>query len=207
MIGLGAGGAPTDQAMWGLDPWAPGERADRFAEYVEVVDLLTRSEPPDFDGRWYRTSGALMAPGCAEDPRPPLLLAAHGPRTLAVAARFADTWNTYGPTLADAVDQGRQLDEACAAIDRDPATIRRSVLLGLGPDTSWATAEEFEARVLQWHDAGFRDVVFYDPPYAREGVPVAPPEVVNEILEGEPSPDCEPADQSSAWPPCGRRRR
>lgn len=62
-IGLGAGGAPTDQARWGVGDWTSGERAARFAEYVDLVDRLTREEEVSFDGQWYRAEGALMAPG------------------------------------------------------------------------------------------------------------------------------------------------
>lgn len=181
-IGLGAGGASSDQDMWGVEAWGPRERVERFAEYVELVDHLARQDETSFDGRWYRTTGALMAPGFVQRPRPPLLLAAHGPRTLAVAARFADTWNTFGPTLTEGIDQSRLLDEACAAVDRDPARIRRSVLLGLAGGTAWATPSEFHDRVLEWHEAGFRDFFFYDPPYARAGVSCAPPAAVDEIL-------------------------
>ena len=51
-IGLGAGGAPMDQAMWGVDEWSPLERAERFAEYVELLDHLSREQKVTFAGRW-----------------------------------------------------------------------------------------------------------------------------------------------------------
>ncbi|MDQ3475748.1 MAG: LLM class flavin-dependent oxidoreductase [Actinomycetota bacterium] len=69
-LGLGAGGAPTDQMMWGVDDWAPRERADRFAECVELVDALCRGDDVNFLGRWYETSGARTAPGFVQVPRP-----------------------------------------------------------------------------------------------------------------------------------------
>lgn len=181
-VGLGAGGAPTDQAMWGVDDWTPRERAERFAEYVELVDRLTREDEVTFAGRWYAATGARMAPGCVQRPRPPLLLAAHGRRTLAVAARHADTWNAFGPTLDDGRDLSRALDDACVAIGRDPAEITRSVLLGLTDGTAWTTAAQLEERVVAWHAAGFREFLFYDPPYARAGVPCAEPAVVEQVL-------------------------
>jgi alkanesulfonate monooxygenase SsuD/methylene tetrahydromethanopterin reductase-like flavin-dependent oxidoreductase (luciferase family) len=181
-IGLGAGGAPTDQPMWGVEEWSPRERAERFAEYVDLVDRLTREDEVTAPGRWYRADGAVMAPGFVQRPRPPFTLAAHGPRTMAVAARHADTWNTFGPGLDDGRQLSAELDVACAAIGRDPATIRRSVLLGLTDGTAWTTAAELADRVREWHTAGFREVIFYDPPYARAGVPCAPPEAVDEVL-------------------------
>lgn len=181
-VGLGAGGRPTDQTMWGVEDWSPAERADRFAEYVELVDRLMREDEVTHSGQWYRTEAAAMAPGFVQQPRPPLLLAAHGPKTLAVAARFADVWNTFGPTLDHAVANSRVLDEACARIGRDPAEITRSALVGIVDGTAWTSAAEFERLANAWFDAGFTELVFYDPPYARPGLPKADPETVDELL-------------------------
>ena len=181
-LGLGAGGAPTDQPMWGVEEWSPRERVERFAEYVEVVDRLSREDEVTYDGSWYRTTGAVTAPGFVQRPRPPLVLAAHGSGTLSVAARFADTWNTYGPDLDAARASSEKLDDACVKIGRDPAEIRRAALVGLMEGTSWTSASNFEDLVHTWFNAGFTEVVFYDPPYGRAGVPIAPPNTIEELL-------------------------
>lgn len=180
VIGLGAGGQPRDQAMWGVDEWSPGERAERFVEYVDMVDLLCRESEVTFSGRWYRTTDALLTGGWVR--RPPLLLAAHGPTTLSAVAAHADVWNTYGPTLDDARRARDRLHAACESIGRDPASITCSVLLGLLEGTAWSSAAEFEDLVATWHSAGFRDFVVYDPPYARPGVPNASASAVDEVL-------------------------
>jgi alkanesulfonate monooxygenase SsuD/methylene tetrahydromethanopterin reductase-like flavin-dependent oxidoreductase (luciferase family) len=181
-IGLGAGGAPDDQAMWGVDEWSALERSERFAEYVQLVDLLSREREVTFAGRWYTTTGAVMDPGFVRSRRPRLTLAAHGRRTIEVVARYADTWNTYGPTLEDAIRTRDQLWECCREIGRDPSEIRMSVLLGIMAGTAWTSAAEFEDVVARWHAEGFRDFVFYDPPYGRPGVPVAPPSATETVL-------------------------
>ena len=181
-IGLGAGGAPSDQSMWGVAEWSDIERAERFGEYVTLVDRLAREDTVTFTGRWYSTDRAAMAPGFVQRPRPPLVLAAHGRRTLAVAARYADTWNTFGPTLNAAIESRNRLEEECAAIGRDPAEVRCSVLLGLVEPTSWTSPAQFEDLVATWSDAGFDEFLFYDPPYARAGVQSAEPHAVDEIL-------------------------
>jgi alkanesulfonate monooxygenase SsuD/methylene tetrahydromethanopterin reductase-like flavin-dependent oxidoreductase (luciferase family) len=181
-IGLGAGGAPTDQPMWGVEEWSANERVERFAEYVELVDRLAREDTVAFEGAWYRTTGAVTTPGFLQHPRPPFVLAAHGIGTLRTAARYADTWNTYGPTLAAARANNERLDAACLEIGRDPGEIRRSVLLGLMDGTAWTSASHFEHVVHEWFAAGFTDVIFYDPPYGRAGVPVAPPAAIDDVL-------------------------
>ena len=181
-IGLGAGGAPTDQPMWGVDEWLPQERVERFAEYVELVDRLARDNDVTYDGSWYRTAGASTAPGFVQRPRPPMVLAAHSPATLRVAARYADTWNTFGPTLEAACTASERLDRECIEIGRDPGEVRRAVLVGLVEGTAWTSASQFADVVHKWFDAGFTEVVFYDPPYGRAGVPIASPDVIDEVL-------------------------
>jgi len=58
-----------------------------------------------------------------------------------VAAERADCWNTHGPFGAgedEILDvtrrQNRRLDEMCAALGRDPGTLRRSLPLSSAPD-------------------------------------------------------------------------
>jgi alkanesulfonate monooxygenase SsuD/methylene tetrahydromethanopterin reductase-like flavin-dependent oxidoreductase (luciferase family) len=66
-------------------------------------------------------------------------------RTLPLVARFADVWNvpTYGLDRWEAA--AAVLDEACAAIGRDPASLARShqaVLVLAADDAALATALE-----------------------------------------------------------------
>ena len=75
-----------------------------------------------------------------------------------------------------------RLHEECVAIGRDPVEIRCSVLLGLVEGTAWTSPAQFEDVVAAWSDAGFDEFLFYDPPYARDGVQSAEPAAVDEIL-------------------------
>jgi alkanesulfonate monooxygenase SsuD/methylene tetrahydromethanopterin reductase-like flavin-dependent oxidoreductase (luciferase family) len=154
-----------------LPPW-PGQRRGPASVYSS-----------ELSSRWYRTDQAVMSPGCLQRPRPDLLLAGHGPKSLRVVARFADTWNTFGPTLDDALGNSSLLDQACVESGRDPSEVRRSVLFGIRDETAWTTAAEFADLVRRWYDAGFREFIFYDPPYAGSGLRTAPPTVVAELLE------------------------
>jgi len=56
---------------------------------------------------------------------------------LKLTARHADVWNASGSPgsqVENAVAGSQQLDDACAAIGRDPNEIRRSVQLPAGED-------------------------------------------------------------------------
>jgi alkanesulfonate monooxygenase SsuD/methylene tetrahydromethanopterin reductase-like flavin-dependent oxidoreductase (luciferase family) len=132
-LGLGTGlTIDPSYAMAGLPNWEPGERVDRFGEYVELVDRLLSEEETTFQGRYYQVEGAVMNPRPLQQPRPPILVAALGPRMLRHAARDADIWNSlsFRPTVDEQLAETRArceaIDVACAAVGRDPATLRRS---------------------------------------------------------------------------------
>jgi alkanesulfonate monooxygenase SsuD/methylene tetrahydromethanopterin reductase-like flavin-dependent oxidoreductase (luciferase family) len=132
-LGLGTG-LPIDPsyAMAGLPNWEPGERVDRFAEYIALVDQLLSQEVTTFEGQYYLADGAIMHPRPVQSPRPPLLVAALGPRMLRLTARHADIWNSlsfqpdFAAQLAETRARIAEIDAACADIGRDPATLRRS---------------------------------------------------------------------------------
>ena len=111
----------------------------------------------------------LTAPVAPGRGRPFTMIAAHGPRGLALAAAHGDGWSTYGgaasvPLPPDdfwdlLATQSAELTRHCEERDRDPASVRRSVLLGYGtvqPLADVAAVERAEAD-------GFDEVVVYWP--------------------------------------------
>jgi hypothetical protein len=62
-------------------------------------------------------------------PGPPILVGGSGTRLLRVAAEHADIWNVPGPphaSLEFVTERSRVLDQHCADIGRDPASLTRS---------------------------------------------------------------------------------
>jgi len=135
-LGLGIG-LTTDPsiAMLGLPNWSYPERVARFKEYVEIVDRLLSNEITTYTGKFYRIEAARMDPRPVQRPRPPIIIAANGPVMLKRAAELADNWNTisYAATLDGQLAEMRQrmraIDAHCAAIGRDPGSLRRSYLM------------------------------------------------------------------------------
>ncbi len=133
-LGLGTGWHVDEHRRYGIDLPEPPERVDRFAEAVELISLLMAQERTTFAGRYYRLDDAPLEPRPLQTPRIPILIAAHRPRMLRLAARFADQWDTFAAmpdTATDGVETElaeriHALDDACRAIGRDPAEIRRS---------------------------------------------------------------------------------
>src|SRR4029077_13080634 len=132
-VGLGLG-LEVDPAyrMMGIENWSAKERVARFGEYVEIVDRLLSQEETSFKGRFYQVDAAALRPRPVQSPRPPIMIAAMGPVMLGHAARHADVWNSMSlaPTFAEQLEVTRRrvaaIDARCAAIGRDPASLRRS---------------------------------------------------------------------------------
>src|SRR5262249_21154738 len=154
VLGIGSGGIGWDATILGQDPWSPRERADRFAEFVDLTDRLLRAPVNSYQGRFYSADEARTYPGCVQQPRTPFAIGATGPRGMALAARLGETWVTtgdresgqsLGPDAgATAVrSQMDRLDDACRAIGRDPASVSRLVLAGIGLDAGLESEAKF----------------------------------------------------------------
>lgn len=166
-LGVGTGIAGFDHAAVGIDYWPPKERARRFREYIEIVDGLLRSStaPYSFHGRYYQTHDTALAPAPLQHPRLPITVGGQSPTALKAAADLADCWNTHGPfghsyeqILEITRKQNRWLDESCAAAGRDPAALRRSLLLFDALD-AWADADSFERIVEDFREVGMTEFV------------------------------------------------
>jgi alkanesulfonate monooxygenase SsuD/methylene tetrahydromethanopterin reductase-like flavin-dependent oxidoreductase (luciferase family) len=98
---------------------------------------------------------AVANPKPVQQPHPPIWIGSGGPSMLKLTARHADVWNASGRAgLEGAIEGSRELDEACAAIGRDPAEIRRSMQLPVAGDPA-ATIEQVD----RCREAGFTEVI------------------------------------------------
>jgi alkanesulfonate monooxygenase SsuD/methylene tetrahydromethanopterin reductase-like flavin-dependent oxidoreductase (luciferase family) len=104
MLGAGAGGLGFDAAVLGRPELSPRQRVDRFAEFLELLDALLRGDRVSWSGSYFTAVDARSTPGPVQRPRPPLVVAANGPRTMRLAARFGDGWLTTGGPAGDDLD-------------------------------------------------------------------------------------------------------
>jgi alkanesulfonate monooxygenase SsuD/methylene tetrahydromethanopterin reductase-like flavin-dependent oxidoreductase (luciferase family) len=176
-LGLGTGLLhDPSYAMTGLPDWEVKERVDRFEEYVEIVRRLLTDEVTTFDGHFYRIDGAIMNPRPMQTPRPPIAVAALGPRMMRIAARFADVWDsmsfltTFDEQLAETRERCEAIEAACAAVGRDPATLGRSYLMfdaGARPRGGaigyYESVGRFEDEVGRIRALGIDDIGMYYP--------------------------------------------
>ena len=163
-LGLGTGWYEPEHHRFGLPFPGPAELVGRFREAVEVIDLLLRQDTTTYEGRYYQMREAPFRPRPVQQPRPPLTLGAHGPKMLRIVAEYADRWNSYG-TVAEIGNRNARLDEACAAIGRDPQAIVRSLYgwtLKLGADP-WSSAEAFLDIVGRYREVGISEFLMEAP--------------------------------------------
>lgn len=168
-LALGVGDPSAGARAAGVD-WSAGERVARFREFVELVDLLLRQEVTSYHGQYYRCEEAETVPLPVQRPRPPITIAAHGPKMLQIAAQHADGWSSWGgydvtteeDFYAVTAERSRRFDDLCVAAGRDPATIRHS-LVAFPPLTPWRSVEYFQDMVGRFGEIGIDEFVLYWP--------------------------------------------
>ncbi|MER6525369.1 LLM class flavin-dependent oxidoreductase [Streptomyces sp. NPDC001508] len=178
-LGIGAGGTGFDATALGQEPWTPRERADRFGEFVQLLDrLLTEGGPSgvSYQGDFYAAQEARTIPGCVQLPRLPFAVAATGPRGLRLAARYGQAWVTTGdpklyengtPEQSIQAIRGQvdKLADACAEIGRDVTGIDKILLTGFTPDRGrpLQSLDAFVDFAGRHQELGFTEVVVHWP--------------------------------------------
>ncbi|MET9953245.1 LLM class flavin-dependent oxidoreductase [Streptomyces sp. NPDC006339] len=175
-LGIGAGGNGFDATALGQEAWTPRERADRFAEFVALLDQLLTEEAVTRHGTFYSADEARNIPGCVQRPRLPFAVAATGPRGLRLAARHGQAWVTTGDpklyedgtpeqSLAAIRGQIEKLGTACAEIGRDLTELDKILLTGFTPEqnTVLRSLDGFVDFAGRHRELGFTEIVIHWP--------------------------------------------
>ena len=176
-VGAGAGGESFDTKVLGQPELTRRERADRFAEFVGLLDQLLITDHVTWSGRYYSAVDARNLPGCVQRPRIPFVVAANGKRSIAMAARLGEGWVTTGDRShgltawwQSVAEASRQLDEALAAIGRPGAEVSRYLSMDASGTFALTSKDYFDDAVGRAGQLGFTDVITHWPrpegPYA-----------------------------------------
>jgi alkanesulfonate monooxygenase SsuD/methylene tetrahydromethanopterin reductase-like flavin-dependent oxidoreductase (luciferase family) len=115
-LGIGAGWSQAEHETYGFDFRTTRGRLD---ELDRQLDEIVR--------QW--TTASDVWPKPQQQPRPPIIVGGTAkPRTVQAAVRHADEYNTVFPTLDEARERKRVLDEAAQAAGREP--LRFSMMIG-----------------------------------------------------------------------------
>ncbi|MFE0645513.1 LLM class flavin-dependent oxidoreductase [Streptomyces sp. NPDC058877] len=175
-LGIGAGGNGFDATVLGQKAWTPKERADRFGEFVPLLDRLLTEGAVSHEGDFYSAEEARNVPGCVQRPRLPFAVAATGPRGLKLAARHGQAWVTTGdpklyetgtPEQSVAALRGQieRLGKACAELGRDVAGLDKVLLHGFTPDRNGPleSVDAFVDFAGRHRELGFTEIVIHWP--------------------------------------------
>ena len=153
--GLGAGWWEREHEAYGFDLPELGSRMDAFEEQLEIVTRQWGDGAFSFDGEHFQIESLDARPKPVQRPRPPFVVGGSGgPRSLRIAVRWADEYNTVFRGPEGMAELRAKLDAACAREGRDPASLPLSVMTG------WIVGETREqvvdraSRLAQWKGEG-----------------------------------------------------
>lgn len=124
LFGIGAGWHAEEYHAYGYAFPAAGVRVQQLAEALQIIKALWTEAQTTFEGTYYRVKDAYCEP--KPNPVPPIMVGAFGPKMLRLTARYADGWNVSSTSIQRYRHLVGEFERACAAVGRDPATVRRS---------------------------------------------------------------------------------
>ena len=177
-LALGAAWFKREHEAYGWTFPSMKERQDRFEEACQLLRLLfTADGPVNFQGRYYQLDQAPLAPGCFQEPHIPIMVGGTGERrTLRTLARYGDIfnmdgWAGQGMTLDVYRHKIGVLERHCADAGRDPAEIKRTLLMPLQITDDKARIERFQKALGPGSMAGPKnEIVDRIGAFAQEGV-------------------------------------
>jgi len=127
VLGIGAGWQENEHRKYGIPFFSVAERLEKLEEACQVVKALTCANSASFSGKHYTLDCAPLEPKPIQSPLP-LLVGGGGEKvTLRITAQYADEWNVWG-TVETAKRKIEILDQHCLRLQRDPATLRRTIV-------------------------------------------------------------------------------
>ncbi len=128
-LGLGGGWFEEEFREFGYGFPPIKERLGQREEAVQVIKSLFEDPVTNFKGRYYDIQGAVCAPKPLQK-KLPIWIGGRGPkRTARLAAKYGDGHNLAYVSPEEFKKYHEGLERACAQLQRDPATLLRSVNL------------------------------------------------------------------------------
>jgi alkanesulfonate monooxygenase SsuD/methylene tetrahydromethanopterin reductase-like flavin-dependent oxidoreductase (luciferase family) len=124
ILGIGAGWKEDEYRAYGYDFPAAGTRVEELEEALQIIRAMWHDEQATVQGKHYHVVDAWCEP--KPDPLPTIMVGAFKPRMLRVAARYADWWNVSWTGIDTYREYVEEFERACAEVQRDPATVRRT---------------------------------------------------------------------------------
>ncbi len=148
ILGIGAGWHEAEYRAYGYDFPSGGVRVAQLEEALNIIKAMWTEKEATFEGQYYRVRAARSEPRPSR--LPPVMIGAFKPRMLALTAKYADWWNVSSTGIEDYRRLVASCEQACAAVGRDPSTLRRT---WGGGCWCFPTQSRAEAARLQYYAA------------------------------------------------------
>jgi F420-dependent oxidoreductase-like protein len=130
-LGVGAGWWEPEHTAYGFPFADTGTRMSVFAEQLEIVARSWEEGTFSFQGEHYAIADLDARPKPLQRPRPTLVVGGKaGPRSAALAARWADEYNTAHGSVEECRQRRAAFAEAWEREGRDPEALRFSLMTG-----------------------------------------------------------------------------
>jgi F420-dependent oxidoreductase-like protein len=130
-LGIGAGWHEPEHQAYGFAFPPASTRLEILGEQLEIVRRSWAPGPFDFHGRHYQLDGCDARPKPVQQPHPNVIVGGSGGRrSLALAARWADEYNTIFATPDVCRERRSKAEAAWEEAGRDPATLVFSLMTG-----------------------------------------------------------------------------
>jgi F420-dependent oxidoreductase-like protein len=127
-LGLGAGWFEGEHRMFGIKYPPYSTRLRILDEGAQVIKSLWSGKPFTYQGEFYQLKTAESHPQPAQN-EPVIIMGGKGHKTLKIVAKHASEWNCSYVGLDVFREKSAELDEDCRQIGRDPASLRRSLMI------------------------------------------------------------------------------
>jgi F420-dependent oxidoreductase-like protein len=159
-LGIGAGWLEAEHRAYGF-PFADlRTRMDVMAEQMEIIARSFADEPFSFKGEHYEIEDLDALPKPVQRPRPPIVVGGRGGRrSLALAARWADEYNTFSASIDEIRERSEAFAVAWADAGRDRDDFRFSAMVSVAVGADEGQVRDRVARLAEWQGREREDVL------------------------------------------------
>jgi F420-dependent oxidoreductase-like protein len=150
-LGVGAGWLEAEHIAYGFPFAALRTRMDVLAEQMEIIARSFAEQRFSFEGEHYVVEGLDALPKPVQRPRPPIIVGGRGGRrSLALAARWADEYNTFSASVDEIRERRAAFAASWADAGRDPEALRFSVMVTVLVGADETELRDRVARLADW---------------------------------------------------------
>ena len=150
-LGIGAGWLEAEHRAYGFPFSDMRTRMDLLAEQMEIIARSFAGERFSYKGEHYEIEDLDARPKPVQRPRPTVIVGGRGgPRSLALAARWADEYNTFSASVDEIRERREAFAVAWREAGRDPDAFRFSAMVAVLVGADERELSDRVARLAEW---------------------------------------------------------